>query len=154
MKKISSDFAQRIDNIDWKQYDTAYGRADIISEQLKRLVCGDREIEMKAAHDLWCGLCHQHAYISSAALPAFPFLLEVLKVADDEIAVEILDIFFGFVGCSCPEDTKAKQDIWKRELRAKLTEQATFFSGLMTRDDEVISELAESITENLILYPS
>ncbi len=60
------------------------------------LASSDHDAAMKATHALWCGLCHQHAYISSAALPAYPFILEVLDSANDDLAVEILDILLGF----------------------------------------------------------
>ena len=151
---INSDFAKRIDAVDWGQYETAYGRADNVPELLKQLICGDRKAEIVAAGDLSNYLCHQTAYVSSASLPAFPFLLEVLRSTYDELAIEILDIFTGFDSCSCPEYTKADQDAWKRELRKQLTKHVTFFSVLMKHEDEVISDMAESIIENLIIYPS
>ena len=72
-----------IDEIDWSQYETAYGNAaqDIphfqagktpsVPRSLWDLFSGDRERAIRATGDLWAGLCHQHAYISSAALPAY-----------------------------------------------------------------------------------
>ena len=71
-----------IDEIDWSQYETAYGNAaqDIphfqagktpsVPRSLWDLFSGDRERAIRATGDLWAGLCHQHAYVSSAALPA------------------------------------------------------------------------------------
>jgi len=79
--------------VDWTQFETAYGMATKIPEQLIRLVSEEHDIAMQATHELWCGLCHQHAYVSSSALPAYDFLLDVLKYADDKLALELLDIF-------------------------------------------------------------
>ena len=97
-----------IDEIDWSQYETAYGNAaqDIphfqagktpsVPRSLWDLFSGDRERAIRATGDLWAGLCHQHAYISSAALPAYDFLMIALRELDDELKVELLDIFLGF----------------------------------------------------------
>ena len=89
-----------IDEIDWSQYETAYGNAaqDIPHFQagktpsgpssLWALFSGDRERAMAAASDLWAGLCHQHAYVSSAALPAYDFLIIGLKELDRAVQLE------------------------------------------------------------------
>ncbi len=44
----------------------------------------NHEEAMQATNHLWCGLCHQYAFISSASLPAFDFLLYGLKNLDNE----------------------------------------------------------------------
>ncbi len=91
-----------IEDIDWSQYETAYGNAaqDIphfqcgstpsVPSSLWALFSGDRERAMQATSDLWAGLCHQHAYVSSAALPAYDFLMIGLKELDDGLKVELL----------------------------------------------------------------
>lgn len=99
------------DEIPWANYQTAYGSAagdhvfggerwGNIGEQLRALASPDRATAMAASHHLWCCLCHQHAYVSSAAEPALPFILAVLDHADDELAIEIDDILRGFATCS------------------------------------------------------
>ena len=89
-------FAERIAAVDWTAFHTAYGRADDVPNQLLRLASSDKATALKASHDLWCGLCHQHVQIGTAALPAFPFILEVMEAADDALVYEILDIILGF----------------------------------------------------------
>lgn len=98
-----SKYDERLKAIDWSEYKTAYGPADkpdSVASQLSLLAGSDHKTAMGAAHDLWCGLCHQHAYVSSAALPALPFILEVLDQANDDLSAEILDILLGFAVCS------------------------------------------------------
>lgn len=115
MKNISvsdiNDIKNQIQSIDWSQYETAYGNAgeDIPSytdpkhiipkmeTQLLNLFSDDHEIAMEATHNLWCGLCHQYSFVSSAALPACEFLLYGLKTLDNELKIELLDILRGFV---------------------------------------------------------
>ena len=51
------------------------GKTPSVPRSLWDLFSGDRERAIRATGDLWAGLCHQHAYISSAALPAYDFLM-------------------------------------------------------------------------------
>lgn len=146
-----------IDEIDWSQYETAYGNAaqDIphfqvgktpsVPSSLWALFSGDRERAMRATSDLWAGLCHQHAYISSAALPACDFLMIALRELDDELKVELLDIFLGFAVCT---GRNAETD-WERQLRDKLTSHLPVFAGLVSSENEDISYFSERIVEEL-----
>lgn len=92
---MNDSFQQRMEAIDWSRYETAYGPAVRVPGQLWLLAKGDHKEAMAASHELWCELCHQHAYVSSAALPALPFLLEVMDGAGEQLAVEILDLLLG-----------------------------------------------------------
>ena len=94
-RSTEEDWDQRVAKIDWSQYHTAYGVATDVPGQLRRLRSKDEMEAMGASHDLWCGLCHQHVQIGSAALPALPFLLEVFATASDKLRVEIMDILLG-----------------------------------------------------------
>ena len=146
-----------IDEIDWSQYETAYGNAarDIphfqagktpsVPSSLWALFSGDREKAMRAASDLWAGLCHPHAYISSAALPACDFLILGLQELDDELKVELLDIFLGFAVCT---GRSAEAD-WEKQLREKLTNHLPVFAGLVSSEHEDISYFSERIVEEL-----
>jgi len=96
------DWTKRLNGIDWPQYQTAYGEATPVKSQLQRLRSDDEEEQMSASHDLWCGLCHQHVQIGSAALPALPFLIEFFESANDRLKVELLDIFLGLAITSNP----------------------------------------------------
>jgi len=76
-------------------------------------------VALAASHELWARLCHQHVYVAPAAVPALPFLLEVLEHAAEDLAVELLDILLGFALCTnvwrC-DDPPA----WATELRDEL----------------------------------
>ena len=146
-----------IDEIDWSQYETAYGNAaqDIphfqvgktpsVPSSLWALFSGDRERAIRAASDLWAGLCHQHAYISSAALPACDFLILGLQEADDKLKVELLDIFLGFAVCT----GRSAETDWERQLRDKLTSHLPVFAGLVSSENEDIAYFAGSIVDSL-----
>ena len=86
--------------IPWAEFETAYGPATDVPAQLRHLAGTDRSAALAASHELWCGLCHQHVYVSSAARPALPFILGALDRAGPDLAVEILDILLGFAVCT------------------------------------------------------
>ena len=147
-----------IDEIDWSQYETAYGNAaqDIphfqagkipsVPHSLWELFSGDRNRAMRAANNLWAGLCHQHAYISSAALPAYDFLMIALRELDDELKVELLDIFQGFAACTERFSSDAP---WPRQLQEKLKADLPIFTALSGSENEDIAYFAGSIVESL-----
>jgi len=121
-----SKILNEIDAIDWSKYETAYGVANKIPRQLKQLFSKDREEQFNATHELWCGLCHQHAYISSASLAAYPFLKIALENSDEELMVEFLDIFAGFAVCSGVEHPEANGQL-QRDMRKMLAQDFDFF---------------------------
>lgn len=101
---------------------------------------------MAASHELWCSLCHQHAYVSNAALPALPYLLAAFNAAGEELRIEILDIFAGFAICT---STSAMNTDWMNELRRQLRSQAPMFQRLAVSSNEEIASFSERIVEAL-----
>jgi hypothetical protein len=156
-------FRERLSAIEWSNYKTAYGNAadqhllatsdgketsrwGSVAEQLYELAANDEAKAIEASHHLWCCLCHQHAYVSSAALPAMPFLLEVLERAGEQLKIEILDILTGFARCSRAVEN---QTDWIRELRARLLIERPRFEALAKHPNEEIAEWAEGILAEL-----
>jgi hypothetical protein len=137
-------------DIDWRLVETAYGSARNIPALLACLAGDDHAAAMAASHDLWCALCHQHAYVSSAALPALPALLFALDRANEELAVEILDILTGFAVCT---SLIAKNEAWMNALRARLQEELSRFLVLAKSKNELIAEFASGIADNLRFPP-
>jgi hypothetical protein len=153
-------FGERINLIPWGNFSTAYGPAVKVPDQLRRLAGPDRKAALAASHDLWCGLCHQHVQVGSAALPALPFLLEVLDSADREMAVELLDIVLGFaIGVnrrrflefqrSRGRTELVPEEQWIADLRAALVGELPRFEGLATSSDEEIAGFAGRIVVEL-----
>lgn len=132
--------------------DSIHGNAEKISVYLQDLFSGDMNLAMKATHNLWCDLCHQHSYISSAALPAYDFLLEGLDKLNDKLKVEILDILLGFASCTSSvyyETANVKPLSWETELRQKLIGDIPKYKTLSINGDEDISYFAQKIVSNL-----
>lgn len=159
-----TDVEKMIYKIRWKEYKTAYGNADEdiphyvpikntrgytpkVSTSLFELFSPDKKKSMDATHDLWCGLCHQHSYVSTAALPSFDVLLIALKTLDDRIKVEILDIFLGFAYCTSNDDILMNN--WKGLLRNKMIENIEYFKELSEHSSEEISSFALNILDEL-----
>ena len=149
---MRSDFEQRLHQINWAAYETAYGQANNIPMELARLAGDDHDAAMDASHQLWCGLCHQHAYISSAALPAYPFIVEVLDTANDELAVEILDILTGFAFRSTRGPDGSSPVEWECNLRKQLRDQLPQFQALAKHHNVDVADFAKKIVENLTQY--
>ena len=139
-------FAERIGAVDWTAFHTAYGRAGDVSNQLLRLASPDKVTALKASHELWCGLCHQHAFVSSASLPALPFLLEVLDRSDEATTVEILDILVGFALCTRPDQDESLPG-WAGQMRHRLAEELPRFRQLATHQNAEISAFCERLLE-------
>jgi hypothetical protein len=150
---MEPSFEERINAVDWPAYATAYGSANDVPSLLLALASSDHKAAMVASHKLWCGLCHQHAYLSSAALPAYPFILEVLRSANEQLTVEILDIFTGFAFRSTLGPDGPSPNEWGRELREKLRDQLPLFRSLSKHSNDDIAQFAGSIVANLSEFP-
>ncbi len=141
---------QELRQIDWSHFETAYGIAKNVPQQLVRLFAGDHAAAMNATHELWCGLCHQHAYVSSAAMPALPFLLRALDSLDNKLKIEVLDIICGFAICTS-RDTLPD---WERQLRHALLAESARFEALTRHQDGDIADWGGRICEALGLTPA
>jgi hypothetical protein len=153
LKEIPIEIADIVNKVNWADFETAYGNAEkTIPSSLKELFCNDTEIAMHATHELWCSLCHQHAYISTAALPAYDVLRIGLIDLSDKLKTEILDIFDGFVECTNKDYYEATRQFprqWEIELRQKLVQDLHLFEYFAKHSDEVISHFATLIYEDL-----
>jgi hypothetical protein len=154
-------FAGRLAAVRWADFKTAYGNAadrhhfeyasgkpadrwGTIAEQLLALVSDDPAKAMAASHHLWCCLCHQHAYVSSAALPALPFLVEALADASPALKIEILDILVGFVECS-----RGAAEPWIRDLWDLLVAERPTFERIALHEQQDVARWGQRILQAL-----
>ena len=91
-----TDWRVRLNAVDWSRFLTVYGVATTVPEQIERLHSSDEEIALSGTADLRAGLCRQHVQIASAALPAFPFIVEMLPSSSDRVTVGILELLVSF----------------------------------------------------------
>jgi hypothetical protein len=151
--EVRPEIAEKIDNINWSDFDTAYGNAEkTIPFYLKNLFCSDAKISMDATHQLWCSLCHQHAYISTASLPSYDILRIGLLELNDKLKIELLDIFQGFAECTSDKYFIAISQTpkpWEKELREKLINDTTIFKELITSTNEGVSDFACALFSSL-----
>jgi hypothetical protein len=145
------DPAAEIDQVNWQDFSTAYGIADNVPSLLRQLAAPDAENATEASHNLWCGLCHQHAYVSSAALPSYPILLKVLHSADEELAVEILDILLGFARCTAPVAgiDPSSRPHWEADLHDQMIADKGAYEAFAKSGNEVVRGFASDIIEAL-----
>ncbi|MBG6206041.1 hypothetical protein IWQ49_000688 [Labrenzia sp. EL_126] len=139
-------------SVDWAGYQTASGKAEGVGSQLLGLNSANHEVAMIASHDLWFGLCHQYAFVSSAALPSYPFLIEIFDHACEELKVEILDMLLGFAICSMPDvPVTAANDLkWRSALHAALVDDIAIYKELASSENEEIADFSEHIVACLL----
>ena len=148
--EIPAEISNKIDEINWMDFGTAYGNAGkTIPNYLKNLFCNDLEIANGATHQLWCSLCHQHAYISDASLPAYDILKIGLLSLADELKIEILDIFLGFAFCTSKSYSTSELRNWEQQLRQKLIADREIFNSFTGHSVEYISIFATKICGSL-----
>lgn len=141
----TSAIRRELGAISWEEFFTAYGTASDVPSDIERLFSSDFSIAKQASHQLWCGLCHQHAFVSSAALPALPFLMIALNQAPDNLKIEILDIILGFAKCS---KFQLSQD-WALKLRAELVKELGFFEVLSTSENPEVADFSVWVCQEL-----
>jgi hypothetical protein len=155
-----STYEDRLEAIDWENYSTAYGVAVKVPDQLRRLVSTDAKEALDATHELWCGLCHQHVQIGSAALPALPFIMQVLDTASERMTIELLDILLGFaIGVNRQkaidyQSSLVRNDIvpeeqWVSDLRIALNTHLPRFKALASSSNEDVAGYASDIVAEL-----
>jgi hypothetical protein len=152
---VALAFSERLKMIPWADFETAYGLAVSVPDQLRRLADADERTALAASHGLWCGLCHQHAYVSSAALPALPFILEILDRAGEQLTIEILDILMGFTVCTSPRAPCTGPGFdrshlgWVAQLRAGVAAERPRLEQLAAHSNAEIAHLARKVLNEL-----
>lgn len=141
----TSALRQKLKDIPWEAFSTAYGNAFDVPLEIESLFSLDFSIAKEASHKLWCGLCHQHAYVSSAALPALPFLLLALNQASDGLKIEILDIVAGLAKFSKLQ----LSENWAFKLREELVKEMQLFEILSKSENADVAEFAGWVCEEL-----
>lgn len=138
--------SKRMQAVPWEAHQTAYGPAIAVPGQLLRLAGQDEKTALAASHDLWCSLC-QHVYAAPAAVPALPFILEVLSTASEKLTIAILDILLGFVSCTLPDESA--RPAWLAELRIGVASERPRLELLSTHANSELAELACDLLKEL-----
>jgi hypothetical protein len=143
---------EELSKINWLNFNTAYGKADLVPKYLYNLFSSDKEISITAINDLWNSLCHQYAFISNAALPSYDFLIEGLLILEDDIKIEILDILKGFsilTSNNYYKQNNLQPEKWESELKNKLINDLELFHHIEKSSNNFISEFASEIIINI-----
>lgn len=154
-----SDWQARLNAVDWPRFHTIYGTADKLPELIAGLHSVDEAAALSAASELAAGLCHLHVQIASAALPALPFVLEMLPSASEKVTVEILDMLVSFAITTDPVGMRqfasavGKRRLlrpgWVDELRRALEAALPRIAGYATHQNPAISEFAVKFADEI-----
>jgi len=149
----------RLHAVDWSLFHTIYGVSTKVPEQIERLHSPDENIAISGAADLRAGLCHQHVQIASAALPAFPFIMEVLPASSEKVTAEILEILAGFAittdrarmdqFASAVGKRRMLRPGWVEELRRELQMALPRVAAYATHENPAIAELARMFVDEV-----
>ncbi|HSH02981.1 MAG TPA: hypothetical protein VLL52_10720 [Anaerolineae bacterium] len=150
LEAFEVEIYQAINQVAWVEFRTAYSDASPIPVKLEALLLGDLDSALNAAGELWASLCHQHAYLSSAALPAYPFLRLALEYGPIVLQIEILDIFRGFATVELKEFGIDKV-AWHEALASRMRADIELFKKmlLVEDDDGLVRYFAEEILKKL-----
>ena len=145
---------KQLSAVSWSDFDTAYGPATDLPGQLRRLAGPDLPDALAARHELWCSLCHQHVFVSTAAVPALPFILGALDVAGPQLTIEILDILLGFARCTKDAALKATEESypvpeWLTVLSARMAAERGRFEVLTRHPNPEARQFAQDILNEL-----
>jgi hypothetical protein len=154
-----TDWRRRLTAVDWSPFHTIYGVATEVPEQIERLHSPDEKTALQAAGDLKSVLCHQHVQIASAALPAFPFIVEMLPSSSENVAAGILDILVGFAITTDPVrmqqfasavgKRRMTRPGWVTELRTALQKELPRIAPYVTHENHTISEYARKFVDEI-----
>ncbi len=136
-------FLRRVLAVKWWAFETAYAPAVLVPLWLILFRFAPRALARMAGHKLNNGLCHQHAYVSSAALPAAPFIVEALERKQPGIVADALDMILGFLQCTDPRDGESLQ--WHKELRAVVLGALPRVRQLSMCGDAEVAEMAKLV---------
>lgn len=131
----------RVASIRWSGFETAYGSARLVPWWLVNFRFAPSPCAVRAGYKLWISLCHQHAYVSSAALPAAPFIIEVLTRQQPPVVEEALDIMLGFLRCT--EPGVASSASWHSELRRVVLGAVPIVERLVKRAPREVADMAK-----------
>lgn len=150
IEELNNEIFNKIEKIDWSTFDTAYGNAqNTIPKYLKELYSINDKESLNASHELWSSLCHQHAYISSASIPAYDFLKDRLINANENLQIELLDIFYGFTLCSLKEEYRHCEIDFINEMKQKLLNDKTVFNKFTESKNKEIKYFADLIIKEI-----
>ena len=71
----------KLDEINWKELEHAYGPAEDVPGQIRALASTDPQVREKAQYELWGNIIHQGT-IYQATSYAVPFLIELLEIPE------------------------------------------------------------------------
>ena len=127
----------KLRNVPWEEYEISPSAKKQVPRILEALASRKGPRATKAAHDIWVALCSGQVW--PAAEPAFPFLIDILRIAQPSIQAEILDLLITF--SSVPGHNKAEE--WQKRLKKLLHAEHRFFSQLSHAKDALVADKAQ-----------
>jgi len=133
----------KLRKVPWEKYKISPSSKKQVPRILEALASRKGPRAMKAGHDMWVALCSGQVW--PAAEPAFPFLIEILGIAQPDVQGEILDLFLKFAALPYGKDAEE----WQLRLRILLKKEHRFFTKLCHSQDEILAEKSELLLNKI-----
>ena len=129
----------RLREVPWEQFKCSPAAKKTAPKILENLASRKEARAMKASHELWLALCS--GGVQPAAVPCFPFLIEILGISEAAVQGEILDLLLKFT--QVPNDAGAQE--WQKQLRMMLHQEHRFFTKLSHARDAIVADKARQL---------
>ena len=133
----------KLRKVPWQKYKASPSSQKQVPRILEALASRKGPRAMKAGHDMWVALCSEQVW--PAAEPAFPFLVEILGIAQPDVQGEVLDLFLKFA--TVPHDDDAEE--WQRRLHMLLNKEHRFITKLSHSEDVVVADKAQLLLSKI-----
>jgi len=140
-----------LESIDWSRYEAAESSGAEVPNYLKRLLSTNREEAIRAALELDSMLRDHGGLLFSAALPAWPFLLQALEWPDANVVCEVLGTICVLASCTADY---LDSTTWQGQLREKMKAASDKIYELFDRPDEAVARAAKLVCEYLDIRPA
>lgn len=133
----------KLRKVPWEKYKISPSSKKQVPRILEALASRKGPRAMKAGHDMWVALCSGQVW--PAAEPAFPFLIDILGIAQPDVQGEVLDLFLKFA--TVPHDDSAEE--WQRRLHVLLHKEHRFITKLSHSEDTVVADKAQLLLSKI-----
>jgi len=141
----------KLDNIEWKNLEHAYGAADDIPDLILGLQSEDREVFDKSLYELFGNIWHQGT-IYEATVYALPFLMETLKKGES-IDLESVAMLVACIASGTGYHQVHSVHSQENPFSGRPIEKPDNLDELLNSEDSVVCQVRSLVSADIeVLY--